>query len=95
MRLLNGEGPEITVPPWANQPAPTPEQWLHWFDQQSREAQLVIAEYHIHIEGALAAIEELHQLHRIDDMGMGVCTTCGMREPWPCPTRRALEPDDE
>lgn len=54
VRLLNGNGPEVTLPEWADDVMPTPAQWLDWFQAQSREAQLVIAEYHLDTEHQLA-----------------------------------------
>jgi hypothetical protein len=49
-RLLNGEGPEVTVPDWRTDSTPAPDEWLDWFLVQSREAQIVIATYHLDVE---------------------------------------------
>lgn len=62
MRLKNGEGPEVTVPDWVNHEQPTPEQWLDWFGAQSRQAQLVIAEYHLETEATLARVQAVLNL---------------------------------
>lgn len=55
-RLRRGKGPEITVPDWWDEMTPSPEQWLEWFLVQSREAQLVLAEFHLDNEQRLAAV---------------------------------------
>jgi hypothetical protein len=57
MRLMEGKGPQITVPDWAEDPdAPTPEQFLDWLLEQNREAQLILAAYHLDIEEMISGI---------------------------------------
>lgn len=68
MRLLGGRGPEITVPEWFENPeGPTPEEWVDWFLVQSRDAQLIIAAFHIDNERAAADFDALiHGQVRLD-----------------------------
>jgi hypothetical protein len=49
VRLANGEGPEITLPEW-HERTPTPDEWIDWFGQQSREAQRHIVAYNLAAE---------------------------------------------
>lgn len=49
-RLLHGLGPEITVPDWSEENPPTPDQWLDWFDRQTREARLIIVAFHLDLD---------------------------------------------
>ena len=50
VRLLDGRGPEVTLPDYWSVRDPTPPEWVDWFLEQSREAQLVIAAYHLETE---------------------------------------------
>lgn len=60
VRLHNGVGPEITVPPWWKQKTPPqPGQWLEWFLAQNTDAQLVIAAFHLDIEQKYARVREV------------------------------------
>lgn len=43
----------------------------------------------------LGAVSRLHQPDPEGDIkGLGICMTCGMSKPWPCPTRRALDGEE-
>ena len=57
VRLNDGTGPEVTVPEWADE-NPTPEQWLDWLLEQSRDAQLAISEFHLAMDDAITSIKK-------------------------------------
>lgn len=52
------DGTEITQPSWSDQEMPTAEEWLDWFLEQSRPAQLLISEYSLVAERGAAQLIE-------------------------------------
>lgn len=62
VRLLNGLGPEVTVPDWwkAEVP-PSPEMWLDWFLKQNYQAQLIITSFHLDVERRFVKVQEAMQ----------------------------------
>ena len=61
VRLRSGEGPQVTVPDFMLEDVVDPELWVTWFLEQTHEAQVSIAEYHLWTERTLAGIEVVLQ----------------------------------